>query len=200
MKVEVKLRSDNERGLFAIEDIKKGDLVCILPIDYLQLDDNWYTTQQTTSTLNRIDFRYGILCEIDKKKEFENQFQNFHLFFKESIYKCCLFKTYDKIELIGVSNRYITDGLFIGHMINDYVDMSFLSEKKYEKMSLDFSNVKVSSKLEIFDQNRLGLKIKATKDIKNGKELYLTYGPEYWKKYSGKDKFIYSVETTVIVI
>ncbi len=195
MKVEIKVRVDKERGLYATEHIKKGDLVCILPIDYFQLDNKWYVTDERYLH-DKIDFRYGILCEINKNGLNEHQTLLSMLDNK----KVCILKSLsstNKLKIIGVSNCDEMTDDFIGHMINDYVDMSFISETNYEKMSKDFSNVKVSSKLEIFGK-RVGLKITAIKDIDKGKELYLSYGAEYWKKYSGKKKFIYDIELSVI--
>ena len=107
----------------------------------------------------------------------------------------------ENIEIVGVSNSQKLEANFVGHMINDYVDMSFISEKNYEKMSKEFCNVKVSSKLELFKhtgRKKLGLKVKALKDIQKGEELYLSYGSNYWKKYSEKGKFIYEVDISVI--
>jgi len=192
MKVEVKIRQDNERGLFAKDDIKKGEFVCILPIDYFQLDNNWYTT---TEQINRINFRYGIVCEIMKNGT--NQYESFSSFLKKKNHKCCFNNlTHKTMQIIGVSNPDKLETNFIGHMINDYVDMSFLSEINYERTSTEFSNVRVSSKLKIFG-NRIGLKIIALKDIKKGKELYLSYGSEYWKQYSEKKRFVYIVNLLV---
>ncbi len=193
MKVEIRVRADKERGIFATEQIKKGEFICILPIDYFRLDDKWYVINEKYLH-NKVDFRYGILCEIDKNGA--NEYQTFLLMNK----KVCIFKSLNptnKLKIIGVSNHVETLDNFIGHMINDYVDMSFLNEKNYEKMSKEFSNVSVSSRLELFNK-RPGLKISATKDIEKGKELYLSYGSEYWKKYSGKEKFVYDVKLSVI--
>jgi hypothetical protein len=197
MKVQVKIRQDNERGLFAIEDIRKGEVVCILPIDYFQLDSNWYSTYEQD---HKINFRYGIVCEIIASGGM-TQYESFSSFFKDKKEKCC-FNSTKTIEIIGVSNPDNLNDNFVGHMINDYVDMSFLSEKNYEKMSTEFSNVKVSPNLKIFtsstNKKRLGLKIRSTKDIKKDSELYLSYGSDYWKKYSGKERFVYSIKLSVI--
>jgi len=190
MKVEIKIRSDNERGLFATENIKKGEFICILPIDYFRLDDKWYVTNEKFLH-NKVDFRYGILCEMNKNGL--NEYQTFLSINK----KRCFLKSLNKIDIIGISNHTETSDNFIGHMINDYVDMSFLNENNYEKMSKEFSNVRASSKLKVFDK-RLGLKILATKNIEKGKELYLSYGSEYWKKYSRKKKFVYNLDLTII--
>lgn len=188
VKVKVKIRRDNERGLFATDNIKKGEFVCILPIDYFQLDNNWYATDFHSDQV-RINFRYGIICEIIQNGL--TQHESFSSFIKNKNYKCCLNALRNKIlEIIGVSNPDKLDDNFLGHMINDYVDMSFLSENAYEKMSKEFSNVKVSSKLQLFGK-RIGLKIIATKDTKKENELYLSYGSEYWKKYSKKERFVY---------
>lgn len=195
MKVEIKIGQDNERGLFACDDIKKGEMVCILPIDYFQLDNNWYTfTEQS----NKINFRYGIICEIVKNGI--TQYESFSSFFKKRNKRHkCIFKQLQSatnkknIQIIGVSNPTKTESNFLGHMINDYVDMTFLSEINYDRMSTEFSNVKVSPKLKMFD-NRLGLKITASKEIKKGEELYLSYGSDYWKQYSGKKSFVYAMK------
>jgi len=197
MKVEVKIRSDGERGLFAVRDIKKGEFICIMPIDYFQIDDKWYVTKEQT---NRIDFRYGILCEVQKDKIL-NLGSGGKWYSWGNINNISgLLSDCETTEIIGVSNSEVVVGDFVGHMINDYVDMSFLTEKRYEKLSKDFSNVNVSSKLRLFgenDQRRFGLKIKASKDIKKGNELYLSYGVKYWKKYSGKEQFIHSIRLSI---
>ena len=195
MKVEIKIRKDGERGLFSTEDIKKGELICILPIDYVQLDNNWYTT---TSQPNKINFRYGIMCEIDKNCDTEYQSVIELMSWK---YKKCggCFTLSKKANVVGVSNPDTTGGHYIGHMINDYVDMTFLSENSYEKMSTEFSNVKVLPKLGMIE-DRLGLKVLATKDIKKGYELYLSYGPEYWKKYSRKESAVYTVNLSLVSV
>lgn len=202
MKVEVKLRSDGERGLFAIEDIKKGEVICILPIDYFQLDNSWYVTNELFLS-DKVNFRYGILCEF-KTDPTKTELENFLLYLTDSYCKCCLKSfSFRVTEIIGVSNPHVIDDKFIGHMINDYADMSFLTETKYEKMSKEFCNVKVSSKLKVFEVNgvgkkRIGLEIKALKDIKKGNELYLSYGSNYWKKYSGKEKFVYDLDLILV--
>jgi hypothetical protein len=194
MKVEIRVRADKERGLFATEYIKKGEVVCILPIDYFQLDNRWYVMDEKYIH-NKIDFRYGILCEIDRNGG--NEYDAFHSMINDK--KHCMLKLLSKMEIIGVSNRDVTIGDFIGHIINDYVDMSFLNENNYKKMSKEFSNVRVSAKLQIFKKDkRVGLRIIAIKDIEKGKELYMSYGSDYWKKYSGKDKFVYDIKLSVI--
>lgn len=196
MKLIVKIRRDGERGLFATEDIKKDEFICILPIDYIYLDANWYTTTKQSSNIN---FRYGIICDILKTNI--NQLESFLDFYYDKKINC--FKNLikyiknDKINIIGVSNPDIVKDLFIGHMINDGVDMSFLSENNYKKMSKKFSNVKVIPLLKKF-KNRLGLDIITTKNIKKGEELLMTYGTEYWKKYSKKGNFIYNIKTSII--
>lgn len=186
MKVEIKIRQDNERGLFACDNIKKGEFVCILPIDYFKLDDKWYVTSQE---INRINLRYGIRCEISKTCD--SEYDSFLSFYNSKKMNCLNVKKY--IEIIGVSNPDTIDDNFVGHMINDYVDMSFLSQNNYEKMSREFANVRVKSKLIRFE-NRLGLKIIATKNIRKGSELYMSYGSDYWKKYSKKERFVYTIE------
>ncbi len=189
MKVEVRLRADKQRGLFAIEDIKKGEFICILPIDYFQLDGKWYTISEH-NLRDAIDFRYGILCELDSNK-INNQFENFRIFLENKNWKCILRK-FDITKIIGASKGNQTTNNFVGHMINDYVNTSFITENKYKKISTEFSNVRVSPKLKLFgtkDNYRLGLKIIATNGIKKGEELYLSYGINYWKKQ--KEKFIF---------
>jgi hypothetical protein len=195
MKAEVRLRSDNERGLFTTEYIKKGEFICILPIDYFQLDGKWYVTSERHLN-NQIDFRYGIICEV-KTNETKSELENFRVFFNGNKSKCRILKKLNSFNIIGISDKNRIDDIFIGHIINDYVDMSFLTEIKYDKLSQEFSNVKVSSKLEIIKE-RLGLRISATENIEKDKELYLSYGSDYWKKYSKKEKFIYNVKLHMI--
>jgi hypothetical protein len=114
MKVQVKIRQDNERGLFATEDIRKGEFVCILPIDYFQLDSNWYTIFEQN---NKINFRYGITCELMQNG---TEYESFSSFFRDKNCKCCLGALTSKtIEVIGVSNPDSLDSNFVGHMINE---------------------------------------------------------------------------------
>lgn len=193
MKVEIRSRFDNEKGLFAVENIKKGEFICILPIDYFQLDGNWYVTSKDNLE-NKINFRYGILCDIKMDKN-KTELENFNFFYKKKKRKWCILNKYS--EIIGISNNHKTDENFIGHMINDYVDMLFLTKNKYENLSKEFSNVEVFPKLHVFGE-RLGLKINASKYIKKGNELYMSYGSNYWTKYSGKKDFIYNVKLNII--
>ncbi len=206
MKVEVKRRSDNERGLFATQDIKKNEFVCVLPIDYFQLDDKWYTIEKNEKlnprAVIKLNLRYGIIFDIPTKDYKFNQLHNFNEFVKKnytSFFTSCFLK--QRTELIGVSNENRLDDKFIGHMINDYVNMSFLTEGKYEVLSRDYSNVVVSSEVKIFEfdgKSRLGLDVVATKNITKNQEIFLTYGINYWKKYSGNRKFIHKVRIITV--
>lgn len=201
MKVEVRIREDKERGLFATEYIKKGEFVCILPIDYFEYNEIWYINNY--DYLNTaIDFRYAILCKANTSLLKNNNYCNyfFHYF---SNYFSNNDTTNDttKINIIGVSNPNVVTGNFIGHMINDYIDMSFINESNYERLSHEKSNVKVDIQINLFEfegVKRLGLKIIATKNIEKDEELYLSYGSKYWEKYSNNNKFIYPVETTFV--
>jgi hypothetical protein len=197
MKIEIRTRHDKERGLFSIMDIKKGEFLCILPIDYFKLDEKWYTTHFKNKW--KINFRYGITCEIENRNK-KNQFENFHNFINKKKYIQWCSK---KINIVGVSDPKIVEDIFIGHMINDYTTMYLLNEYKYDLLSTRHSNVCVSPKLQMFDHKngkRLGLKIKSTRDIKKNEELYLSYGIEYWKKYTKSDKFEYDLNLSTLVL
>lgn len=292
MKAEVKVRPDKERGLFSTKVIKKGEMVCIMPIDYIQLDGKWYSYKKCNGgtggtggtgggTVGEkeelLDFRYGIVCEIQKisKCELDDFTSQYMLvdgtrcspifrLLKQIINK--YIKRGNKHSIIGVSNSKKTKGWFIGHMINDYETMLYLTEHKYEQTSNKFSNVIVGPELRLFNKHgevsinhtnshtppvftpvstpvppappappvppvpaltdticsintigslnsvlsgrlcgscgseslRLGLKIVASKNINKGDELYLSYGHEYWKKYSSRGRSTYSVSVNYI--
>jgi len=191
MKVEIRYREDNERGVFATEYIKKGEYLCILPIDYFKLDEKWYTLKPQT---NKVSFKYGIVCDMISSSMSSKQMDQFISFMNSKQIPSYILGIRTKIS--GISNYNVVEDEFIGHMLNDYVDMSFLSDSKYTKVSKEHENVKVNTYLELFNHNetkRLGLKIYASKNIKKDEELYFTYGYEYWNNYSdivGKDTII----------
>lgn len=198
-KVKVKLRPDGERGLFAIRDIKEGEYICLMPIDYVLLGDDWYTINDD---YNIIDFRYGILCKI--KKDGSTDYESFVSFLQNRKKKCKSFfgSLFEDIfgrhvNIIGVSNSNKVENEFIGHMINDYIDMSLVSSNIYNVLSRQYSNVDISCKLKLFE-DRLGLVIVASRDIKMGEELYMNYGSEYWKAYSDNKDTKHTVKITNI--
>lgn len=266
MKVVVKVRPDKERGLFSTKAIKKGEMVCIMPIDYIQLDGNWYRYKSGSGEgggggggggEELLDFRYGIVCEIQKLSSCElDDFTAQYIMVDHT--RCSrIFRILMSIKqiikqhkhsIIGVSNSKKVRGWFIGHMINDYETMMYLAKNKYEQTSNKFSNVTVGAELRLFNNkgvalcgntpnsepvitneqpvkydlndtigssntvnslnsvtsstlkasNRLGLKITASKNINKGEELYLSYGCDYWKKYSSRGKCIYSVNVSCV--
>lgn len=175
-----------ERGLFANQSFHKGDYICILPIDYLKIGDNWYTLQEDNK--GPINFRYGIKVDLIVPKSDINisVYDTFINFLKQ-----CSKVTRSSIciELVGVSNHDKIENNFLGHMINDYTDMSLLDKQKYNKISTFHENVDVSSELELFEGNRLGLKVFAKRYIHKDEELFFNYGVDYWKNYSGQGKF-----------
>ena len=172
-----------ERGLFVNTSINRGGYICILPIDYLNISSIWYSLQK--DNIGPVNFRYGIKCDLTIPQSDKNVsvFGTFMNFLSNSKIRNSL-----KIELSGVSNSDKLEGDFLGHMINDYVNMSLLNRTSYEKISNMHENVIVENTLGLYD-GRLGLRIFAKKDIKSGEELFFSYGVDYWKNYSGLDKF-----------
>ena len=88
------------------------------------------------------------------------------------------------MRLSAISNFNRIEGNFIGHMINDYVDMSFLDQNKYLQLSTAHENVTVDSKIHMYEFKSLGLRIHASKNIRKDSELFFMYGVTYWEKYS----------------
>lgn len=189
MKVEIRVGHIYERGLFAIEPIKKNEFICFLPLDYIQLDGAWYVFDNEYNYPYKVNFRYGITCDLISNND--NEHDSLLYTINEKRCKCLQFFK-KSVQVIGVSDPGRTDGLFVGHIINDFVDMSFVNNINYDKMSKEFSNVTVESKPVMY-KGRLGLRVIASKDIKKDDELYLSYGQEYWKKYSGSKMHIYPV-------
>ncbi len=186
MKVSVRpSKIIGERGLFADINIQKGEYICVLPIDYLQIGEKWYTVHNDNK--GPINFRYGIACDLvvpnsDNNISILDTFMNFitspRIKTRSSI----------RIGLTGVSNHEIIDEKFIGHMINDYIDMSLLDKQKYNQLSVLHENIEIDSDLEIFDSSKgkiLGLRVSAKKYIRKDEELFFSYGVDYWKNYSG---------------
>ena len=191
MKIEVRIRDDKERGLFAIQNIKKGEYVCVLPIDYICLDQKWYTLQEQT---NKVSFRYGIRCDFVHGSSRGTELTKFENFVKNKSTICILKR--HRTEIMGISNFNRLEGDFLGHMINDYVTMSMFSEFIYKKISKDHENITVTTDLELFKvdtEHRLGLKLYASKNIKKDQELYFSYGVDYWDKYSNEKNEIESL-------
>lgn len=192
MKVSVKKRSEKEKGLFATDDIKKGEYICVIPIDYIKLDSQWYVLENQSTKLN---FKYTTKCNlINKCTEIDTT--DFEIF-------CMCLSNHSKIsnceylyriitnnnirEVVGVSNPEKSDDEFIGHIINDFVDMTFLADTKYKQLSELHQNVKINHNLEIFEhlgKKRLGLRVCASKNIKKDDEIFYSYGTRYWGKYS----------------
>jgi len=177
-----------ERGLFASTNIKRGEYVCALPIDYLKISSKWYSLNPKDT--GPINFRYGIQCDLvvpqsDKNVSVLGTFVNF-LTSPRIITRSSL-----RIGLSGVSNPNRLEHDFLGHMMNDYVDMSLLDKHRYEQLSLPHENVEVDGDLEIFNSPtglRLGLRVVAKRNIRRGEELFFSYGVDYWKNYSGPEK------------
>lgn len=159
MKVCVK-KSNNGNGLFCTENINKGEIVCILPIDYYKRknDSKWYTIEEINK--GPINLRYAIKCG----------------------------------NFIGVSNHNRIENEFIGHMINDYIDMSLVNKNKYEILSSIHENVEVEDSINKYN-NRLGLKVISKRNIKKDEEIFFSYGVEYWKEYSSNKNY----EITTVV-
>lgn len=190
MCVEIKTDSQGERGLFATENISKGKHICYLPIDYLKLNEKWFTTNEKNK--GPVNFRYGIHCDfqiIDKNINLE---KNLRLLLENK-------KSNKTIEICGVSNHKIIKFPFVGHMINDSVNMSILSSNLYKRISERYENVDIGNIIN-YISNTTCLKIIAKKDIKKGAELYFNYGIEYWKNYSNKNNYEINPEIKIISV
>lgn len=87
-----------------------------------------------------------------------------------------------KTIIVGDSDN-IDDLLYVGHMINDGIDINTdcVSEEIYEQNYLEKNNSKFRSLIS----TTLGFLVTvvvATKDINVGEEIFVPYTYQYWKK------------------
>jgi hypothetical protein len=139
------------RGVFAIKNIKAGEIITFYPADYICYK---YKTGEYVILTSEIAHNAGY-NDIDCNFEY------------------CL-SVDNNYSIIG-DPRIYNDNRYIGHLINDgYLPSKIDTSVEY------YLNSSKKSNCCFYSINGLQMAIIATKDINIGEELYISYGHKYW--------------------
>lgn len=152
------------KGVFALRDIKQGELITLYPPDYIKYisrltgkgsEQTWYHCQYSSGGHLEYDIDMSRLNELD-------------------LYS---FSINDSFHIMGDPLLLDNPG-YLGHMINDGAAITEHGEEHeriYCSHSLSLANsVLVTSKHCI-------VMVYALRDIHKGQEILTSYGSDYWK-------------------
>jgi hypothetical protein len=210
---EVKKSPGKGRGLFATDNISKGTIVALYPMDIV------YSQQEIGNSGKGTFKECGILSWRPIQSFIDNfkldmEVEDFHTLphgdpiyqkFSKWIRKRVSDDTdgYSQgIECSSIPQYKSVMGLpefedpaFNGHLINDCISQKTMDILRTKKVKNNAQYRKLQNKYEtdfVKNCNVMGLSFNcyyamiATKDIKAGEELLYVYGADYWRKYYGK--------------
>lgn len=157
--VELKESKRHGKGIFATKDLKVGDVITLVPIDYycIKRNENSYYFYNST-LMNQLNY--------EGKKDEEN--------FTDI---CNHFKFKIDNNRFAVSLPHNTDSnAFLGQYTND-ATINVSSREKYIRSSLENHNAILK---QIGGKESFVLAIVATKNITKGDEILRMYGVDYW--------------------
>jgi len=166
-KVELKNSLIHGLGVFAKQNINKGELITFYPGDFVE-----YTPNEDSHLPNHFTILY-------RSQRFENKFGEV----SDSKYRDndYAFEVNSFYGIIGC-NHFTDDPNYLGHFINDGAKTN--STEKSNEIYLQISNLKRNCQFHILKD--LHVAIVATKNINIGEELFITYGLNYWHSFNNK--------------
>jgi hypothetical protein len=164
-KVQLQSNSVHGRGVFAIKQIKKGEIITCYPADILKtmvidkFDKEVLVTMYSTRISN--------ISEMSEEKGWD--------FFAECFFPYAVGNKDENVQICG-HPKFNDDSNYLGHFINDrfFCDFLKITPEIYLKLSLARKN----SEFLFLDRHMVVI---ATQDIDVGSEIFLTYGSNYWK-------------------
>jgi hypothetical protein len=166
------------KGVFAVRDIKAGSLLTLYPADIIQfrpkgitLEKAKFLTQEGGSALLSTSER--IQNRIKSKTKLEKEF------LKLKKYRLMISAQY---SIVG-DPTFDDNPFYLGHFINDRFTCTSSSEKA-RKLYLTLSMTKMNCR-HVTIENDLHTAIVATRDLKCGEELFMSYGSDYWLEENG---------------
>lgn len=166
--VSIKSSSRHGLGVFANQKIKKGDIVCLYPADYVFVPN--YIKEKLKSTTQ------GNWCSLNPNNNFDPHYT---------------MNLLENKKICADPTQY--NSLFSGHMLNDSVSCDTI--KKMEDISKIYDTCDINefgksvSKYLLETKKNSNVKlipskhfcyVKATKDIQPNEELLTNYGITYW--------------------
>ena len=173
-KVHIGKSKIHQNGLFASQDLKKGELVTFYPCDVVLT----FKTRKGKKTVqgcrsSRFEEAYAIVFGDLNNPQHKQNFSNY-----------CANNQY--IYELDNETSIIADPVFkksknyLGQFINDGAKASV--NPKSHSIYQTVSSIKANC--ELVPLAKLHLAIRTTKDIKKGEELLRTYGVKHWIKYA----------------
>ncbi len=173
IKIEVKESNIHGNGVFATDNIKKGDFITIYPTDAYRLEN---------ATNNR-GFTYRKdLEKVNDHDDFQENFDNY-----KDTHSYGIKYNNNKLKIFG--NPYNYQNLkYVGHIVNDGVGDLFrdltanninndVELKNAVVRTIDSLDAKCNSKFETVDGKTF---VQSTRDIKKGEEILTFYEFDYW--------------------
>lgn len=157
--VELKESTRHGKGIFATKDLKAGDVITLVPLDYycIKRNENAYYFYNST-LMNQLNY---------EGKNDEEKFTDI----------CNHFKFKIDNNRFAVSLPHNTDSsAFLGQYTNDAAT-TVSSKEKYIRSSLENHNAILK---QIGGKESFVLAIVATKNINKGDEILRMYGVDYW--------------------
>jgi hypothetical protein len=166
---KVKLRKSliHGFGVFAKQNINKGEIITFYPGDFVQ-----YCPNEDMYVPNHLTMIY-------RSQRFENKFGEVtDAKYRDNDYA---FEVNSFYGIIGC-NHFTDDPNYLGHFINDGARTN--STEKSNEIYLQISNLKRNCQFHILKD--LHVAIVATKNINIGDELFIRYGLNYWHSFNNK--------------
>ena len=167
-KVELRKSLIHGFGVFANQNINKGEIITFYPGDFVEYmpnqDRHLPHCLKTCFRSRRFENKFG---EVTDAKYRDNDYA----FDLNSFY-----------SIIGC-NHFTDDPNYLGHFINDGAKTN--STEKSNEIYLQISNLKKNCQFKTLKD--LHVAIVATKNINIGEELFIRYGLNYWHSFNNKN-------------
>lgn len=168
-KVEIRSSRIHGKGVFAKENIRKGEIITMYPGDILR-----YYFNKDKGSPPKGGSKCGIMVSSSVSDEMYREIMNNPLDGNLAKY---MFDVNDCYNIIGHPDL-ISDPAYFGHMCNDGArSSSYADVQIYSNVCLLLNN---SMYYNIIDCH---VAIMAYKDIKINEEILVSYGLNYWKNY-----------------
>lgn len=155
-------------GVFVKKNILIGELITFYPADFVEYspDKNRHIPKHRVGVSRSARFvkSFGLITDSNARN---------------NDYACYINPKY---TIIG-EKTFVNDPNYLGHLINDGAKSD--STKKSNRIYSTISSLKANCKYYNL-KGGLHVAIIATKNIKEGEELFITYGIPYWYSHNNK--------------